>query len=58
MVQGLKRCYISDEMNGVEDKEEIGNVGSDHENVRQKMCIVKTLKLRQRRGMGNRDCWS
>jgi hypothetical protein len=29
----FKNCCISDEMGGIEDEEEIGNVGSEHERV-------------------------
>jgi hypothetical protein len=42
----FKICCITD---GMEDKKEVGNVGSEHVNVRQKMGIVKTLKLRHDR---------
>jgi hypothetical protein len=31
----LKSCYTADELDGMEDEEEVGNVGSEHENVRQ-----------------------
>jgi hypothetical protein len=31
MVRGFKKCHISDEMHGREDKEEAGNAGSEHE---------------------------
>jgi hypothetical protein len=33
MVRGLRNCCISDEMDGREDKEEAGNVDSEHESV-------------------------
>jgi hypothetical protein len=34
-------------MYGREDEEKSGNVGSEHEGVRQKMIIIKLPKLRQ-----------
>jgi hypothetical protein len=40
-------------MNGREDEEEVGNVGSEHENMRQKLRTVKTMKLRQMIGVVN-----
>jgi hypothetical protein len=33
MVRGFKECCVSDETNGREDKEEAGNVGSEHKSV-------------------------
>jgi hypothetical protein len=38
-------CCISDKMDGREDEEEVENVGSEHEVVRQKMGNVKPLML-------------
>jgi hypothetical protein len=29
--QGLKKCCVSDEMNGMEDEEKAGNVGHEYE---------------------------
>jgi hypothetical protein len=31
MVKGFKKCCISDEMDGREDEEEVGNAGSECE---------------------------
>jgi hypothetical protein len=33
MVRGFKKCCISNEMDGREDKEEVWNVDSKHESV-------------------------
>jgi hypothetical protein len=33
MVRGFKECCVSDEMNGREDEEETGNVGSEHKSM-------------------------
>lgn len=41
-------------MYGREDDKKSGNVGSEHDSVRQKVVIIKTLKLRQTTGMVNR----
>jgi hypothetical protein len=40
-------------MNGKEDEKEVGNVGNEHENMRQKLRTVQTLKLRQMISVAN-----
>jgi hypothetical protein len=40
-------CCVSDAIYGRKDGKEVGNFGSKHENARQKMEIVKALKLRR-----------
>jgi hypothetical protein len=39
---GSQICHVTD---GMEGEDEVGNVDSEHMNVKQKMGIVKTLKL-------------
>jgi hypothetical protein len=51
MDQGLKKCWLSHKLVGKEDVEEVRNVSSDHASEREKMGIVKTLKLKINIGM-------
>lgn len=51
---GFKKCCMSYEVGGVEDEEEVMNVGNEYENVRQKMGVLTRLKLRQVVGMAKR----
>jgi hypothetical protein len=53
-ITGFKKCCMSYEMGGMEDEEEVRNVINEHENVRQKIGILKALKLRQVVGMVKR----
>jgi hypothetical protein len=33
IVRGFRKCCIPDAVDGMDDEEEVGNVGSEHENV-------------------------
>jgi hypothetical protein len=51
IITEFKDCCISDEMDGWEDEEEVGNVGIEHKSVSiecelTEKAIVKTLMLR------------
>jgi hypothetical protein len=47
----FKNCSISDGTDVREGQGEVWNVDTEHENVRQKMGVLKTLRLRQMPGM-------
>jgi hypothetical protein len=53
-VTGYKKYCMSYEVGGVENEEEVVNVGNEYENVRQKRGVVKRLKQRQVVGMVKR----
>jgi ABC-type multidrug transport system ATPase subunit len=54
IAKGLKKYRIAVEMDGMEDEREADSVSSEHASVRQKMGIVKTLKLRKTMRMVSR----
>jgi hypothetical protein len=54
MVKGFMNCCVSNEIDG-RKVDEVGNVGSENEGVRQKMGTVKILKLKQTARMVNSD---
>jgi hypothetical protein len=53
-ITGFEKYCMSYEVGGVENEEEVMNVGNENENVRQKRGVVKRLKLRQVVGMVKR----